>query len=141
MKFINESVNSEPLVRAHETDAGTDIKSNESVIIYPNERAIVGTGVRIIGEIGKYVRIADRSGLAAKKGIHIFAGVVDPGYTGEVKVVVFNSGDRPFEIDIGMRIAQFIIEQYSPEEFVNNDTFEIIETDRGTNGFNSSGLM
>jgi dUTP pyrophosphatase len=60
---------------------------------------------------GCYIRIAPRSGLALKKGIQIGAGVIDPDYTGEIGVVVFNQGKDNFEVRPGDKIAQIILEQ------------------------------
>jgi len=60
-----------------------------------------GTGVAIVLSPGVYGRVALRSGLAVKHGIQVGAGVVDPDYTGEVKVVLFNHGDKDFEVKRG----------------------------------------
>lgn len=60
---------------------------------------------------GFYGRIAPRSGLACKKFIDVGAGVVDSDYRGEVKVLLFNFSKEDFEVEVGDRIAQIIIEQ------------------------------
>ena len=92
---------------------------------------------------GYYGRIAPRSGLAVKNGIDVFAGVVDNDYRDPVGIVLFNSDQTtPFQITMGMRIAQIIMEKYgdfcsreiSIEEFTNH-----INTTR-SGGFGSTGV-
>jgi dUTP pyrophosphatase len=70
---------------------GYDLYSTDEVVIPPTHRALIGTGVAIVLPPGVYGRVAPRSGLAVKHGIQVGAGVVDPDYTGEVKVVLFQS--------------------------------------------------
>jgi dUTP pyrophosphatase len=89
---------------------------------------------------GYYARIAPRSGLAIKYGIDVFAGVVDAGYRGEVKVILMNASDKIFKVDVGDKIAQLIIqpcESWSPIEVATLD--DLGDTERGTKGFGSSG--
>ena len=59
-----------------------------------------------------YGRIAPRSGLVANFGIHVGAGVIDPDYFGEIKVVLFNLSDSDYFVEIGHRVAQIICEKY-----------------------------
>jgi dUTP pyrophosphatase len=80
---------------------GYDLYSTDEVVIPPTHRALIGTGVAIVLPPGVYGRVAPRSGLAVKHGIQVGAGVVDPDYTGEVKVVLFNHGDKDFEVKRG----------------------------------------
>jgi dUTP pyrophosphatase len=70
---------------------GYDLYSCEDVTIPRGERALVGTGVAIVLPVGTYGRVAPRSGLAVKHGINVGAGVIDPDYTGEIKVLLFQS--------------------------------------------------
>jgi dUTP pyrophosphatase len=84
-----------------------------------------------------YGRVAPRSGLTVKHGIHVGAGVIDPDYTGEIKVALFNLGDGPFEVKKGDRIAQLILERCETP-YVREIT-EISETERGDGGFGSTG--
>ncbi len=85
-----------------------------------------------------YARIAPRSGLAVKKFIDTGAGVVDYDYRGEVGVVLFNHSDENFEIKVGDRIAQLILERICMAECV--ETEELFDTDRGSGGFGSTGV-
>ena len=97
-----------------------------------------GTGVAIVLPPGVYGRVALRSGLAVKHGIQVGAGVVDPDYTGEVKVVLFNHGDKDFEVKRrGERIAQLVLERCETPGVEEIGLLE--ETERGAGGFGSTG--
>lgn len=124
--------------RANESDAGADLFSIENSIINPLERKIISTGISIEIPEGYYGRIAPRSGLAAKNGIDVLAGVVDSSYRGEVKVILFNSDNNPFEVKFGDRIAQLIIEDHFNFEFEVAE--DLSESNRGSGGFGSSGI-
>ena len=89
---------------------GYDLFSYEEKIIKENERILVGTGIAIELPKGVYGRIAPRSGLALKKGIDIGAGVIDPDYRGEIKVLLLNNSKNECTIKKGDRIAQLIME-------------------------------
>lgn len=92
---------------------GFDLHSVEPYVILPGQRVVVSTGLQITGmPEGVYGRIAPRSGLAVKHGLDVGAGVIDPDYTGELRVVLFNHDDHvPFVIRPGYRIAQLIFER------------------------------
>lgn len=122
--------------RAHINDAGLDITAVKNILIYPNETSAVETGLSIAVPNGYYGRIAPRSGLAIKNGIHVFAGVIDSNYRGECNVILFNSSNKIFIINIGDKIAQLIIEKIGFPDVVEVD--ELDETDRGVNGFGST---
>ena len=96
------------------------------------------TGLSISFPVGLYARIAPRSGLALKKFIDVGAGVVDSDYRGDVGVVLFNHGDQEFQVKMGDRIAQLILEKIDTppvEEVQGHDS-----TVRGTCGFGSTGV-
>ena len=86
---------------------------------------------------GNYGRVAPRSGLAVKKHIDVGAGVVDSDYRGEVFVLLFNFGKEDFEVKIGERIAQLIIEKVVSTQIVEVEDLD--NTDRGEGGFGSTG--
>ena len=73
-----------------------------------------------------------------KHGIQVGAGVIDPDYTGEVRVILFNQGHKNFEIKKGDRIAQLILERCETPPVVEIDTIEA--TKRGSGGFGSTGV-
>ena len=106
-------------------------------VIHASERGLVSTGITVVLPPGVYGRVAPRSGLAVKYGIQVGAGVIDPDYTGEVKVVRFNHGDKDFEVKKGDRIAQLVLEKCDTPPI---EEISIVEdTDRGSGGFGSTG--
>lgn len=123
--------------RGSNASVGYDLYSTDQVIIPPTHRALVGTSVAILMPNGVYGRVAPRSGLAVKHGIQVGAGVIDPDYTGEVKVVLFNHGDKVFEVKKGERIAQLILEKCETPRVEEIGVIE--ETNRGAGGFGSTG--
>lgn len=119
--------------------AGYDLYSTDGFIIMPGHRVVIPTGLAIQLPAGTYGRIAPRSGLAVKHGVDVLAGVVDPDYTGELKVVLVNTDlRRAFMIRPGYRIAQLILENYTVAEV--EETPYVEQTERGQEGFGSTGV-
>ena len=87
---------------------------------------------------GCYIRIAARSGLAINSKLQVGAGVIDPDYTGEIKVILFNHSSQPFQVKTGDKIAQIILKQ------AQTPKIQILKylkpTERGNQGFGSSNL-
>ena len=123
--------------RGSDGAVGYDLYSTEETTIIPSGRGSVGTGIAISLPSGVYGRIAPRSGLAVNNGIQVGAGVVDPDYTGEVRVVLFNHNYLPFEVKKGDRIAQLVLERC--ETPLVEEVDDLSETDRGAAGFGSTG--
>ena len=117
-------------------DLAADLSAAETVSLAAGETRSVGTGLafEFPPEFGALVQ--DRSGLALK-GISTLAGVIDPGYRGELKVVIANLGSQPFEISPGDRIAQLRIVHRIEAEF--SEAESLSETRRNTRGFGSTG--
>lgn len=132
--------------KAHIYDAGFDLAACENVIIPPNEQKIINTGIAIHIPIDCYARVAPRSGLAAKKSIDVMAGVVDHGYSDSIRVILRNHGTESFQVNIGDRIAQLILERiYIPDKIEEVSYNEIVEsnfvtTTRGKGGFGSTDI-
>ena len=124
--------------RALPGSAGLDLSASEDVIIPPRKWKLVSTGLAMQIPGGYYGRIAPRSGLAAKNGIDVLAGVIDENYTGEVKVILMNNDDKEFQVHCGERIAQIIFEKILVDDF--EVVSELTETERGANGFGSTKL-
>ena len=125
--------------RAHKTDAGLDLYSREHVTIPGSGgSATFDTGVHIKLPPNTYGKIESKSGLNVKFGVVSCGGVIDEGYTGSIKVKLYNFGPNSLHAVPGMKIAQLIVQ---PCEYVtvkqldywNNDT------DRGDKGFGSTG--
>jgi len=116
---------------------GYDLYSIDTVVIPPKHRALLSTGIAVVLPPGVYGRVAPRSSLALKYRIQVGSGVIDPDYTGEVKVILFNHGHADFEVNKGDRIAQLILEKCDTPEVVEIGFLE--ETERGAGGFGSTG--
>jgi len=122
-----------------EGDAAFDLYSNETIIIPPNERRLISTGIMMAIPSGHVGLIWDRSGLAAKNGIKTMGGVIDHTYRGEVKVILHNLSLENFQVEKGLRIAQMLIQPVVTEKIEEVQDLET-NTTRGTSGFGSSGL-
>jgi dUTP pyrophosphatase len=146
IKIINNSNNPEPKYQK-EGDSGFDFMANlledEEIVIEPLKRAVVPTGLHFQIPIGFELQVRPRSGLALKNGITVLntPGTVDSGYRGEVKVVLFNTGEEAFKIKNGDRIAQGVI---APVQIKRTTKFvtvnQLDDSDRGTGGFGSTGV-
>jgi dUTP pyrophosphatase len=123
--------------RGSERAAGLDIYSIEDLRIAPKSRAVARTGLAVAIPAGFYGRLAPRSGLAAKHGLDLLAGVIDSDYRGEINCILYNTGDEPILINRGSRICQLIIEKIiSPEPQWADD---LEKTARDAGGFGSTG--
>jgi dUTP pyrophosphatase len=119
--------------------AGYDLSSAETVTIVARRHAVVKTDLAVVPPSPDvYVRIAPRSGLAAKNGIDVGAGIIDPDYRGNIGVVLFNHSDTDFKISVGDRIAQMILERIVTPPVV--ECVNLDQTERGAGGFGSTGV-
>jgi dUTP pyrophosphatase len=121
-----------------EEDAGMDLRSVERVVLQPGIPCAVPTGLVVEIPPGYEAQIRPRSGLALKHAITVpnSPGTIDPGYRGEVKVILLNLGQSHYEIHPGDRIAQMIVARYEAVEWSETG---IAESRRGEGGFGSSG--
>ena len=125
---------------AREWDAGADLYATESVEIWPGERRLIGTGIAVEVPVGFVGLIHPRSGLAAKNGVTVLntPGTIDVGYRGELKVILINLDKyKPFTVNKGDRIAQFVLQEVAVSEFVEVE--ELSDSVRQDGGFGSSG--
>ena len=139
VKFL--SVNATMPTRATDGSVGYDLFSAVDVVIQSNKRCCVPLDLSIIPPPGTYAQIFSRSGLSLKSNVDVRAGTIDPDYTGNIQVLLENTGDDPFTIRIGDRIAQLVLLQIQTpavSEISVNATLP--ETVRGTNGFGSTGM-
>ena len=118
-----------------------DLRANLEVpvTIGPLERTLVPTGLYIALPAGFEAQVRPRSGLAAKHGITVLntPGTIDADYRGEVKVVLVNLSNEPFEIVPGERIAQMVIARHETAEWEEVESLD--STERGAGGFGSTG--
>lgn len=110
-----------------------------SLQILPGKRALIPTGIQIAIPEGFEGQVRPRSGLALREGIGILnaPGTIDSDYRGEIQVILFNTGDRPFTIERGMRIAQLVMAPVVKAEIVLADNLDA--TGRGARGFGHTG--
>lgn len=127
--------------RAEPGSVGYDLCSIDEVVLRPFERKAIDTGVAVELPPGVYGRIAPRSGNALKFGLDVMAGVVDPSYKGELKVILVSLSDNNAELRLpkGSKIAQLVLEYVATPDVVEVD--QLSETERGSNGFGSTGLV
>ncbi len=120
-----------------EDAAGMDLYAAETVTVPAGEHRLIKTDIAMAIPQDFYGRIAPRSGLAYKKGIDVFAGVIDSDYRGNIGVILFNSASEDFVAEQGDRIAQMIITPYERAALVPVEVLP--ETVRGSGGFGSTG--
>lgn len=134
--LVNEKAHA-PYI-ASENAAGMDLCAAEETIIPSMDGRLVDTGLKLALPEGYYGRIAPRSGLAIKHLIDCGAGVIDPDYRGQIKVLLFNLGRTDFEVHVGDRIAQLICEKIAHP--VPKMVKQLSDTKRGSAGFGSTGI-
>ena len=119
-------------------DAGLDLRAVERAVLEPGTPRLVSTGLSIELPPGYEAQIRPRSGLAAKHAITLpnSPATIDPGYRGEIRVILLNLGREPYEIQPGDRIAQMVVARYEAIEWEEG---ELNESRRGEGGFGSSG--
>lgn len=122
--------------REHATDAGLDIRAPYHFTLYPGRTKVISTGVHVQIPHNCVGLLQSKSGLNIKDGI-LSTGVIDEGYTGEIKVKLYNHGTYPVEFNSGNKISQLIILpcRYESVEIVD----KIEGGERGDNGFGSTG--
>jgi dUTP pyrophosphatase len=123
--------------RGSELAAGLDVCSIDDLRIEAKQRATARTGLAVAIPPGFYGRIAPRSGLAAKNGLDVLAGVIDSDYRGELCCLLYNTGDEAIHLPAGSKICQLIVEQIITPEATW--VSELDETARGAGGFGSTG--
>ena len=141
VKIVNHSPYPPPFY-ATPLSAGMDLRAaiTEPVVLKPLQRAMVPTGLYIALPEGYEAQVRPRSGLAAKKGITVLnsPGTVDADYRGEIRVILVNLSEEPFEIVPGERIAQMVIARHEHIEWEEVEVLD--ETERGAGGFGSTGV-
>jgi dUTP pyrophosphatase len=118
-------------------DLAADLYAAEGIVIEPGATVAVSTGVALEFPSTHGALVEDRSGLAIR-GVTTLAGVIDPGYRGEIKVVVTNLGAAAVDVKVGDRIAQLRIVQRIQAHF--EEVTELGIAARGANGFGSTGV-
>lgn len=129
-----------PPFKAHTGDAGIDLRSTANVTIQPHEIASIGLGVRVAVPEWCVGLLFVRSSVG-RRGLTMAgaAGVIDPGYRGEVRAVLLNTGNEPKSVERGERIAQLVTVRFVPGAAIVRSLD--CDTERGDGGFGSSGAF
>lgn len=137
-----KKLNAEAQIPEYQTKlaAGMDVRSIETLTLPANGgRALIGTGLSMALPEGYECQVRSRSGLAVKGVIVANApGTIDADYRGELKVILMNLSDQPFEIQKGDRVAQLVVAACVQAE--NKEVSSLDETERGAGGFGSTGI-
>jgi dUTP pyrophosphatase len=140
VKIVNRSPYPCPAYATPQS-AGVDLRAHlqEPLVLQPLQRAMVPTGLFIALPPGYEAQVRPRSGLAAKHGITVLnsPGTVDADYRGELRTILVNLSQEPFEIVPGERIAQMVIARHEQVEWEPAE--ELDATERGAGGFGSTG--
>lgn len=123
--------------KAHEADAGYDLRTPERVVLRRHDCVCIDTGVHMEIPRGWYGKLESKSGLNVKHGIVSLGGVIDSGYTGSIVAKLYNLSDEDYVFDPGDKIVQIIFMHY--ERFILDQVDNLEETERGNSGFGSTG--
>ncbi len=140
VRIVNQSKHPNPVYETKDS-AGMDLRANLEfpITLKPLERTLVPTGLFIELPSGHEAQVRPRSGLAFKHGLTVLntPGTIDADYRGEIKVILVNLSNEPFEIQNGERIAQMVINQVEQIEWKSVEV--LTDTDRGAGGFGHTG--
>jgi len=139
LKYVGES----DLLYNYPTDSGFDLYSTETITIPPFGRSLIPTGVYFDIPEGFEVQIRSKSGLAIKQGLMVLnsPGTIDEGYTGEIKVILFNVNNHEVTVNSGMKVAQAVLSRCLQGRWVDLVKVDTIQSkDRNENGFGSTGI-
>jgi len=115
-----------------------DLCAVEDVVLEPGVPRLVPTGLTVEVPPGYEAQVRPRSGLALRHAITMpnAPGTIDPGYRGELRVILLNLGREPYTVRAGDRIAQMVLSRYEAVEWLEGD---LADSERGAGGFGSSG--
>ena len=143
VKILIKKTNKEVITPKYKTDgsSGVDLSAflEKKVVIKPNSSELIPTGLQVAIPEELEIQIRPRSGLAAKESIGVLnsPGTIDSDYRGELKIILFNHGNKDFIINNGDRIAQMVLVPILKIEFEEVD--DLPDTIRGQGGFGSTG--
>lgn len=135
VKILNED--GKMPTKAHDSDAGWDLYAAEDAFIRNGQRFTIKTAISLAIPDGYVGLVWPRSGLSAKHGIDVLAGVIDAGYRGEIMVCLLNTSNDPVSFEKGNKIAQILFQEVP--KFKLHQVAELDNTERAEGGFGSSG--
>jgi dUTP pyrophosphatase len=128
---------------AYYTDSGFDLYSTEDKWIHPFDRALIPTGLHFDIPSGYEIQVRSKSGLALNQGLMVLnsPGTVDQGYTGEIKIILFNTTNQKVKIEKGQKIAQAVLCPVVSGKWIKMvEKYKLENKDRNQNGFGSTGI-
>ena len=143
VKILIKKTNRKVITPKYKTDgsSGVDLSAflDKEVVIKPNSSELIPTGLQVAIPEELEIQIRPRSGLAAKESIGVLnsPGTIDSDYRGELKIILFNHGNKDFIVNNGDRIAQMVLVPILKMEFEEVDSLP--DTIRGQGGFGSTG--
>ena len=143
VKYSKSNVDAVSPEYAYPTDSGFDLYSTEEIYVESFDRVLVPTGLHIDIPENYEIQVRSKSGLALKQGLMVLnsPGTVDQGYTGEIKVIIFNTTRETVKIEKGQKIAQAVFSPVVCGKWVTlKEINNITEKDRSSNGFGSTGI-
>jgi dUTP pyrophosphatase len=145
VKLLIKKINDDAIIPKfeYETDSGFDLHSISDYTIQPLSRCLISTGLVFDIPENHEIQIRSKSGLAINQGLFVLnsPGTVDQGYTGEIKVILFNTNNEEFTIKKGMKVAQAVLCPVVCGKWLNIETVSDIENkDRDSKGFGSTGI-
>jgi len=137
-KMSDDALDLKP-AKAHADDAAYDLRSRTDLTVQPGKVALAPTGLFLELPVGFEAQIRPRSGMALKYSMTLLntPGTIDAGYRGEVGCIMFNAGDKPYEIHRGDRIAQMVIAKLP--DVALEEVAALSDSDRAAGGFGSTG--
>ncbi len=142
LKVVNKSKNELPEY-AHPGDSGLDIRANleEAVILQPLERKLIPTGIYVSLPEGYEIQVRPRSGMALKRGLTVLntPGTIDSNFRGEIGIIIINLSSEVQHILPNEKIAQLVVMKVEKADV--QLAFSLDETDRGANGYGSTGRI
>ena len=138
IKRLHEAAQLPEYAHGPNEDAGLDIRALEGAVLEPGVPCAIPTGLALEIPPGYEVQIRPRSGLALKHAITLpnAPATIDPGYRGELRIILLNLGRERYQIHAGDRIAQMVVARYEAVEWEES---ELANSRRGAGGFGSSG--
>jgi dUTP pyrophosphatase len=143
LNYVKSNENSVNPKYAYPSDSGFDLYSIEDSWIHPNDRKLIPTGLHFDIPDGYEIQVRSKSGLALNQGLFVLnsPGTVDCGYTGEIKVILFNTTNQKVKIEKGQKIAQAVLCPVVNGKWVTLVERDKLENkDRNQNGFGSTGI-
>lgn len=142
--YVKTDVNAKEPSKANKDDAGFDLVATEDVCIDVGHTVMVSTGIKMAIPEGYVGMVCSRSGMAAKDSVFVLnsPGIIDSGFRGEVKVILYNAGNDSYYIKTGQRIAQLVLVKLADVQmkWIEESVFDTLNSTRGNGGFGSTGV-